>query len=194
MDLSLSAGELEVGFLDWNDPFTVLVLFWLPGTVNCLKLSNVVLGVHDLVVDSEVWHWIVHGISLEDWVLVLSASGRGADWVILLMDISAHSKSRFLGWSDGLLGCGKSNVEDLSIVGWLIRLGCVPWWESPCSVSSLSILKVFERVNHIFIHSIIWDLVVNWVWKGWSRFIGFVVSLLFGSGESNVEDLSVVGW
>ena len=62
MDLRINAGELEVGFLSWNDPLAVFVLFWLPGTVDGLKLSDVVMGLLDIVIHSEVSHGVVHWV------------------------------------------------------------------------------------------------------------------------------------
>ena len=111
VDISGCAGEFEVSFFGWDDPFAIVVLVWVPCEAKgLLYLSDVILGVLDVVVDAEVGNWVVHGVSFELGVLVLGATGGGADWVVLKIKVSVHGQSSLLWWSGNLLCSGESVV------------------------------------------------------------------------------------
>ena len=110
MDISFGTGQLEVSIFSWNDPFSIIILIWVPLVAErLLNFLGVSLGGLDVVINSEVGDWVVHWICLQFWVLVLGASSRRADWVIFHVQVSRHSQ--------GLLGCWLL-LSGQSVVGW----------------------------------------------------------------------------
>jgi len=157
MDISLSTGKLEVSILGWHDPFSIIILIWVPLVAErLLNLLGVCLRSLDVVINSEVGNWVVHWVSLQFWVLVLGASSRRADWVIFHVQVSRHSQ--------GLLGCWLL-FSGQSVVGWhrANDLSLLVSWKSPSSLFSFLVLQVLERVFDVVILAEVRNLVVNWV-------------------------------
>ena len=149
----------------------------------------VLLGGLDLVVDSEVWHGVVHWVLVGLGVEVLVAAGGGADWVA--SHVSLHGNSCLLRWL--LLRGNYVWVDIVSAVDWL--------WKLPLTMLLLLILHVLQGVLDVVIHSEIWHWVVDWValWvslpvlplasRGWANWIALLGGLLWlsswlGLGES----------
>ena len=75
MNVCLGAGKLEVSILGRNDPVALVILIRVPLHSQLLfDLSYVGMGSLDFVVQAEVWHKVVHRISLNLWMQVLGAS------------------------------------------------------------------------------------------------------------------------
>jgi len=44
----------------WHNPYTIVILNWIPSSVEFLLESNVGLGILDVLVNTKVWHLVVH--------------------------------------------------------------------------------------------------------------------------------------
>ena len=81
--------EVVVGVLRWVVPFSFRSISShdkFVGESTLRKLERVMAG-QNLVINSEVWNWVVNVIT--SWlllVLILGASSRGADWVGLSLN------------------------------------------------------------------------------------------------------------
>jgi hypothetical protein len=75
-NISVHSGQLELSIFGWDDPLAIVILVWVPGVAkSALNGGGVIVRSLDVVVNSKVWHEVVHWMSLQLGVLVLSAAG-----------------------------------------------------------------------------------------------------------------------
>jgi hypothetical protein len=157
--------EVVVDLLGW-----VLVFITFPGPFvsdDLLGFSEVLEGVLDSSVHTEAWNWVVlwpvsgGGV----WVLVLVASGGGADWVGLeLHKVVLMIKGSF-GGGEVLLGINDITIEFhgeviVDLLGWVLIFSSFP---SPVLSDDLfGFSEVTERVGDISVHTEGWDTIVLW--------------------------------
>lgn len=149
-------------------------LLWeLPLTVDLLLLIEMLEGVDDVLVDTEVWHGVV-----------LWWSSWGGSWINpvpfvselvlspLEVNISVDDIFVFTKVGDSIISRG-----------WCAALW---WWSIPDVVQGLGGEGfVLEGVNDILILTEVWNSVVYWIWlsTSWVLPVPFVAGLLLGPLE-----------
>ena len=84
VQLSVSLNKLERGIFCWYDPFSILILFWLPFSFELFRDNLlVVLGGDDIVIDTKIWDKVINWMgSRVSWLpckkwLSIKADSRG---------------------------------------------------------------------------------------------------------------------
>lgn len=140
-----------------------------------LSVKKSILESNNFGILTEVWHEIVHWVSLNLWVLVLVATGRRADWVGTDLHIHGGSKN-LLGASEVLLGRDDIVVKSwgevvINILSWVVPLGLrlLGSHNDLVVVLSLSDGDGVSGGLNIWVATEAWDWVVDWVslWSFW---------------------------
>ena len=93
-DGGLSSFDVFIDTEVWHFIVNIMTLWlfsWSPDVVQLLLSScdSGVTGHNGISISTEVWHKVIHWVSFNLWVLILSAASGRADWVTLDLD-SVH--------------------------------------------------------------------------------------------------------
>jgi hypothetical protein len=149
------------------------------------------------MVFTEVWYWVIDIVAQTSlFVLVLSTSCRSADWVRL--GVSIHISSCLEVFNNPMvIEIGLSifqvllSCSNIGVNNWIKIIKCIfsfiMIFFIACRVFpimshvELSFSNRVLSVNNIFIHTKMWDIVVNWV----SKTSSLLLELSASSGRAN---------
>jgi len=150
MNISFSSSQVEFSFRSWYDPFSGIILIWVPvNTKSFFLLFHVSLSGYNILIDSKIWDWITSWVIwfLLERVLEFNTASWATNWITVKMNISLSTSEMEFSFSSRNFPC------TIFVLSW-IPINT----EFTFGSSSMSLSR-----DNVFINSKIWDWITSWV-------------------------------